>query len=334
MKTSKFHLFTIALLIGLSFSACKKSESTTNVDLTGKEAAVSQDAESQDAQADNIDQSTDNIADALETNNFSAVKSATTGGPSWTVDHPDTTYFPKVITLTFNTDTLVGGEKFSQKGVITIKVELTVANAHPWRNYVKRTITFTNFTTANDSSSFTINGTRTMTRKQVSITPAITLNNILTLTKLRLSATDEITSDLTFNVTSGSYSGSFTRQLNRTRQAIAHFEKITNTSIWHQIYSSDTLIYKGSATGTNLIGVAYTRTISDSDPITFTRCNFLIPVIASGTITQTVSPSNGSKDVTVQYSKLDCATVVTVKVNGEVKKVFTRKATRGYKKWW
>ncbi|HEY4785769.1 MAG TPA: hypothetical protein VIH57_06960 [Bacteroidales bacterium] len=332
MKTSKLHLLAISFLVGLSITACKKSDNTSNT-LTGTEVTASQDAEAQDAQSDNVDQSVDNIADALEANNFSALKSTEVGGPTWTISSSDTTTFPKTITLTFATDTTINGETFKQTGTITIVVSLT-QNKWPWRNYIKRTITFSNFKTENDSASFAVNGTRVMTRKEVSISPAITPNNFLTLTSLRLSVLDSIKSNMTFGITCGSFTGSFTRDVNRTRQAIAHFEKIASTRIWHQVYLKDTLIFKGSVTGTNLMDSTYSRVISENNPITFTRCALLVPVISSGELTITRDTPKGTKEAVITYQKEECKTLVTVTTSGGKIRQFERRVNRLYKKWW
>jgi hypothetical protein len=334
MKTSKFHLLAIALFVGLFVASCNKDNSSSSTgSLSTSETAVAQDAESQDAQADNVDQSIDNITDALETNDFSAVKSAQVGAPMCDVDHPDTTYFPKVITLTFNTDTTINNELFKQTGVITIKVERT-SDVGPWRSSLKRTITFDNFKTQNDSAIFTVNGTRVMTRKNVSLTPAITSANILTLTSLRLSVLDSVKSNFTFTITCGNFTGNFTRNMNRTRQAITHFEKIRDTRIWHQALLKDTMILKGSVIGTNLMDSTYSRVISETEPVTITRCVYLVPVISSGKITATRATPNGEKTATISYSKDGCRTLVTVtNANGKTRE-FDRKVNRMYKKWW
>jgi len=332
MRTSKLHLLVIAFLIGLSFATCKKTDSTDN-SLKGNDVTATQDAESQDAQADNVDQSVDNIADALETNDFSAVKSTLAGGPSCSVDHPDTTTFPKRITLVFATDTTINGEKFKQTGTIVIYVERT-KDKGPWKNYLKRSISIspnTPFKTENDSASFSVSGTRTMTRQSVSLTPPLTKDNILTVTNLRLDIIDSINSDLTFGVTCGDYSGSFTRKVKRTREVIAHYEKVAATKIWHQAFIKDTLKYTGSVSGINLQDSLYSRVITS--PIIFTRCALLVPVISSGVLTVTRDGKNGTKTAIITYSKDACKTLVTIEVNGKTKEI-ERKLNRKYKKWW
>ena len=344
MKTSKLHLLAIAFFIGLSIVGCKKSDSTDN-SLAGNDVVVAQDAESQDAQADNVDQSVDNITDALESNDFSAVKSATVGGPTIVVASSngkaqnDTTLqaFPKSITLTFATDTTINGEKFKQTGTIIIYVERS-KSVGPWKSCLKRSISIspnTPFKTENDSASFSVYGTRTMTRKEIKISPIITTPaQYLAATSLRMAVLDSIKANFTFTVTCGTFTKSFTRVVNKTRQALAHFEKLTNGLIWHQALLKDTLIFKGSVTGVNLMDSAYSRVITDSKPITFTRCAALAPIISSGELVVTRNTPNGTKTATITYSPDGCKTHVAITNDKGKTKEFDRKANRQYKKWW
>lgn len=344
MRTSKLHLLAIAFLIGLSVAGCKKSDSSSST-LQGNDAVATQDAESQDAQADNLDQSVDNITDALESNDFSAVKSGTVGAPVIVVASSngktpsDTSVqaFPKSITLTFNTDTTINGEKFKQTGTIIIYVERT-KTVGPWKTCLKRSISIspnTPFVTANDSASFSVYGIRTMTRKEIKVSPIITtLDQYKAATKLRLSVLDSINSNFTFTVTCGTYTGHFTRVVKKTRQAMAHFEKAVNGLIWHQAFLNDTLTFKGSVTGTNLMDSTYSRVITDSKPIVFTRCASLVPVISSGELVISRNTPKGTKTLTVTYSPVECKTHVTVVNDKGDTKEFDRKVNHSYKKWW
>jgi hypothetical protein len=329
MKTNNF-LFNLILagaIFSLILTGCKKDD-TTNAEITDNTAiAVAQDGESMDALAENNEQSIDNIVDALEANDFKALKSAQAGGPSWHIDHPDTAYFPKTITLTYAADTTINGESFMQTGTITIVLELTKENGHPWRNYLKRTINFDNFKVASDSASFTINGSRVMTRKSVSLTPKITPDNFLTLTDLRLAVKDSIKANLYFIIKVDSYVDTFSRVVSKTREAIVHFHKNTNTSIWRQVLLQDTLQFNGSISGFNLRNEAYSRVITS--PIVFTRCALLVPVISSGTMEIT----NGTKTATITYSNEGCKTKVILEIDGKTKEIY-RKTNRKFYKWW
>lgn len=321
MKSKRFLLalagvgLSVVLLIN-----CSKEDSE---ELAQKEVAVAQDSESQDAVSENITQSVDNNMDALEANNFSGLKSSPLGyGVNVTIDKADTVNFPKTITLTYNIDTIVNGEQMSQTGEIKIMVELT-QNKKPWKNYVKRTITFSEtnpFTVATDSFSVSISGTRVMTRKAVSL-------KLIDNTNIRLAILDTIVSNLKFKVTSGDYNGEFTRVVNKSREAIAYFGK--PGIFWRQNHQKDTLRYKGNVQGVNLRGDQYSRNITK--PVVFTVCPVLPfnPVVSQGEI----ELKNGSDEATLKYSADGCKTKVVISKDGASKEI-SRKLNHRFYKWW
>lgn len=323
MKTSRIILMlAIAGLYGISFSSCKKDpgNDTTSV-IPNNELAVAQDNESQDAVAENVNQSVDNKVDAVETNNFSSLKAGMSDGIDVQVNHPDTTTFPKVITLTFNVDTTVNGEHMSQTGQINILVELTSAQK-PWRRYLKRTITFPEvnpFTVTSDSSIVVITGSHVMTRQKYEVSK--------TTDKTHLDVLDSINSNLKFAITNGSFIGSFTRVAKRTREAIVHFEK--GLVFWRQTFRLDSLTYKGAISGVNLKGENYSRTITT--PVLFTFCPVVPynPIISQGVIALV----NGSNDATITYTATGCKTTATLTSNGKTKEI-TRKINRKFRRWW
>jgi hypothetical protein len=332
MKTLKLNyllaiaLLSIALVVGIFVVGCKKDNSSNNNPLANNDVAIAQDAESQDAVADNIDQSIDNKMTDIEENGFnsSKQKSAMTSGDSWTClqagdNKTDTATFPKKITITFG-DTTINGENIKYTGSIVVTDSLSQPK-HPWRNYLIRKIKY-NLVIVSDSSSIIVTGTRTVNRTSIKYTPPLTTPNI---TSFRVDAVDAITANLTFQITCGTYTGTFTRVVDRTREAIAHFEK--GTIYWRQASLKDTLIYNGSVTGVNLQDSVYSRIITV--PVTFTRCPLLFPVISSGTITAT----NGTKIATITYTSDVCKTKVTI-TRGDKVKVFELKINRKYHKWW
>ena len=323
MKTRKFILlFAVAGLYGMMFTSCKKDNGSDTLSaIPGNEVAVAQDNESQDAMAENINQSVDNKVDAVETNNFSSLKAGMSDGIDVQVNHPDTTTFPKIITLTYNVDTTVNGEHMSQTGQINILVELT-STQKPWRRYLKRTITFPEvnpFTVTSDSLTVVLTGSHIMTRQKY--------NYSKTVDKSHLDVLDSINSNLNFAVTSGNFTGSYTRIAKRTREAIVHFEK--GLVFWRQTFRLDSLTYTGSISGVNLKGESYSRTITT--PVLFTFCPIVPynPIISKGEI----AIVNGTKDATITYSASGCKTTTTLTANGKTKEV-TRKINRKFHKWW
>jgi len=174
-----------------------------------------------------------------------------------------------------------------------------------------------------------------MTRKEIKISPIITTRvDYLAATSLRMAVLDSIKEDFTFIVTCGTFTKSFTRVVKRTRQALAHFEKPANGLFWHQAFLKDTLIFKGSVTGVNLMDSAYSRVITESKPITFTRCAALAPIISSGELVVTRSTPNGTKTATITYSPDGCKTHVSITNEKGKTKDFDRKVNRQYKKRW
>jgi hypothetical protein len=331
MKTQQLnYLMALILLMGMTFAGCKKDKSSnTDTGLAGTDVAATQDAESQDAVADNIDNTADNQMDFIEANNFNSAiqKSALTGtNGSWslnpgTVADTGASAFPKKITITFG-DTTINNEHLHYTGSIVVTDSLPAGVLHgTWKNFVIRKIKFVAFGIASDSSSITVTGTRTVTRTSVKFTPALSAvtNN------LRLDVKDAITANLTFTITCGNYTGSFTRVVDRTREALAHFEK--GTAGWHQAYLRDTLTLNGTVSGKNLRDSTYSRVITT--PITITRCALLAPIISAGQMTLT----NGTKTATLTYTADGCKTVVTI-AKGDKTKVIERKINRKFQKWW
>src|ERR1035437_1517373 len=157
------------VVISLFGYGCQKAESTlTSVlpTVSTTEQAQLLNADNQDAVADKTDQDVDKALDVLQNNGYNikntALKSA--GSYSIDVDHPDSTTFPKIITITFtNYIDTAASEFYTKNGSITVVV--TADSVHP--KLITRVITFHNFTFSTDSSSFTITGARTVTRKSV-----------------------------------------------------------------------------------------------------------------------------------------------------------------------
>jgi hypothetical protein len=328
MKKMKFSLSVISLCILFSLAGCTKDDKSSDTGVAYTDVSASQDSESQDAIAENIDQSVDNSIDALEANDFTGLKSSIIKGVSYTVanksgigEPKDTSIFPKIITFTFG-DTTINSEHISYSGTVYIIDSLSQAQK-PWRNYLIRKVKFGNFTITTDSSSVSINGSRTVSRQSVKTSPTLTPNNILTVTNVRYAVKDSVRANLSFIITKGNYTGTFTRVVKKTREAYAHFEKVTGTRIWIQNHLKDTLTYNGSITGVNLKSENYSRTITT--PIVYKLCSSYIPVISQGVLALT----NGTNALTVTYSADNCKTIVTI-AKGNKTKVIERKLNRSF----
>jgi hypothetical protein len=166
-----------------------------------------------------------------------------------------------------------------------------------------------------------------MTRKSISLSPQVTPNNILTLTDLRVSMLDSIKSDFSLTVKVGAFIGTFTRVVDKTREAIVHFHKLADTKRWIKEPLKDTLQFTGSVTGINFRNLEYSRVITS--PIVFTRCDLGAVVISSGILLV----SNGDTDATITYSSDGCKTKVVLEADGKIKEL-DRKANRRFQHWW
>jgi hypothetical protein len=323
MKTLNYFL-ALTLILGMTLLGCKKDK-TNDSSLAGSDVAISQDAESQDAVADNIDQLVDDKLSDIEQNDFNLSKQKSASiTPYWQCPQcsqaGDTITWPKKITILTFPDTTINGENLKYTGSVSV-TDSVAAGSGSWRNRLIRKIKFTSFGMASDSSSVTVTGTRTVTRTSTKITPPLTGNS----TSFRLEVTDAITANLTFTIICGDFTKSFIRIVDRTRKAMAHFEK--GVTYWRQIYLSDTVTLNGTVSGRNLQDSTYSRVITS--PITFTRCLLLYPIISSGTMTLT----NGVKVSTLTYSAEGCKTKVTI-TRGDKTKEIIRSINRKYHKWW
>ncbi len=337
----------LVAIIAFIFTGCKKdSSSSTPAASDANQANIAQDAETQDAISTQVESSADNQADQLENNNFSSsfavvsyrvAKSDTLSlsGVTITIDHPDTTYFPKVITFTFNVNDTVNGVIMSQTGSIqlVVSVDTTLVNwQKQWRKHVSRVFTFNNFTVGIDSNKFSISGTRTMDR--VNWLGTVTPNSTRQL--LRVVVQDNITSALNITVASGKTSiGTFTRNVDRTRVSDLHYWKNTNNIGWHSVGSilEDSVTFTGSVTGNNLQNLPYSRVITS--PLIFSFCStFPYTPILNGVIKDTEDGANGTSVVTITYTAVDCTTnVVAVDSNGKTVKI-GHTINHLFKKWW
>jgi hypothetical protein len=312
----------IIFLLGLAFTGCKKDE--TKTDLTKADLALVEDAETQDAVVDQVEQNSDNVLDQVESNDFSSKVKSGMDCITVTVDKQDTISFPKTLTLVYNCLDTINGEKITQTGTITIVIDtIAVHKKMPWRAHIKRTITFTNFMVSTDSSSITINGTRTMKRLGAK-------SRIIDNTVLRVEENDSIIANLNFTVKYDGINKTITRKANKVRHAIKYFRWGAVASIWKPEKIKDTIVIEGIVTGINAKEEAYSRTITD--PIKFTFCPVwpFNPIISEGAIEFAV----GEKEhFTIMYSAEECKTMVIFSKDGKTKEIERRLAAKYRLDW-
>ena len=327
MKTNKIHyLWAIAIVVNILTHGCNKDATSGpgSSGITQSDLAAAQDAESQDAIISQVNQNTDNAMDNIEANNFNltATKSASDCA-TVTISPKDTIVFPKTITINYNCTDTVNGEYMTQTGQLVIVVDtIPVGKKMPWRAHLKRTITFNAFSVSTDSSSFTINGTRTLFRRG-SATKA--LNNLNKRTEVK----DSISSALTFTTKTGFTTLNSTWNSNRTRDAIRYFNRLSVNEYWHPVVEKDTITFTGEVSGVNAKGDNYSRMITT--PLVYTHCPFYPYniVIPAGTINYMA----GTNTMTVSYSADGCKTIITITKNGKTKTI-DRRIGRKFNKWW
>jgi hypothetical protein len=331
-----FRLFPVLLAGGIFLSSCKKESSTTSDNpLTSQQTIQVQNSDAQDALADKTDEDIDNKLDELQNNNYAVASTKSlltnlTDTVVITVDHPDTTYFPKVVTLTYYSyKDSSANENIIKNGKITV----TITSANPThKKLVSRAMVFSNFAITTDSTTIKLNGTRTVSRQKEGV-------RFSGLQSVRISVTDQITAAMKFAVaTTGSADTLyFTRNVNKVRTAVSHFRNVIYKPLdllhflYRHIASSDTITYTGTVSGVNEKGDTYSKAITSPLTITEYKGSF---VISSGAITYVVGTN--SFDVTFKADpdhKHFTLVTVTNNLTGKTRS-FDRRFGRIFKKWW
>jgi hypothetical protein len=330
-----FKLLFFFLAGALSLYSCKKDSTTANNNtLTAKQVIQVQNTDAQDALADKTEEDVDSKLAELQNNNYSAVSAKALGTLTdtvvITVDHPDTTTFPKVVTLTYYSykDSSIN-ENITKNGKITV----TISSASPThRKLVSWAFVFNNFSVSTDSTTVTLNGTRTVSRQSATLKFKGFLSE-------RLSVTDNITAATRFAIvgTGKTDTLKFTRNVNKVRTAVYHFRNIIYQPLhparifWRYVASSDTISYTGTVTGINEKGDAYSKTITSPLEVTMFKGSL---IISSGTIAYTVG--SDSYQITFEEDPVHKHfTLVTVKNNQTGNTTsFDRRFGRLFRRWW
>jgi hypothetical protein len=331
-----FRLFFFLLAGSLSMYSCKKDSSTTTTNpLTSAQTIQVQNSDAQDAVADKTEEDIDSKLDELQNNNY-----AVTGSKRYlsnltdtvviTVDHPDTTTFPKVVTLTYYSyiDSSAN-EPIIKNGKITV----TISSANPThRKLNSRAFVFDNFAVTTDSTTILLNGTRVVSRQKEAV-------KFTGLQSVRISVTDNITAATQWAVvTTGSTDTlKFTRNVNKVRTAVSHFRNVIYKSgdllhfLFRHVASSDTITYNGTVTGINEENNTYTKTITS--PLTVTEYKGSL-VVSAGIMTYVVGTD--SYEVTFEADpahKHFTLVTITNNLTGKTRS-FDRRFGRVFKKWW
>jgi hypothetical protein len=337
MKSVKIkYLLIVLAAFGLSIAGCKKdSNPPTTAKLTSQQTAQLQNSDVQDAVAEKTDQDIDKTIDQLQVSNYQVPVARAldaSGSLVITINHPDSTTFPKVVTLVYtNYQDSTATESFIKNG----EIDVTINSNGTDKQLVSRSIVFKHFSVATDSTTFTVNGTRSLSR----IARTFKFNGAL---GVRVTATDNITANLSYAITKTGVSDTlkFTRVVSRLRKAFLHFDNYGG-AIWRLArfrtnLSKDTVTISGTVTGINEKGDAYSKIVSASDPLVITFYKGT-PVISSGTMDYSVTGASASS-YTITF-KEDPAhpknTLITVTNNTTLATTsFDRRFSRKLRRWW
>jgi hypothetical protein len=335
MKSRRIpELILICSIGAVLISGCTKDDLSDSSKLSTQQISQVQNLDLQDAVADIVDQDADNTIDELQAQNYSVpvTKSAqVTGSITITVDHPDSTFFPKIVTIVYsNYQAGISDETFIRNGEIKV-----VITAQQNKQLITRNFTFKDFSVTTDSTVVTVKGSRVVARTA----QTLKYNG---LQSLRITNTDQITSDLKFSIvrTGETDTLKYTRAAAKVRNAILHFENIGGNT-WKTIRFrstplKDTITFSGRVTGVNEKGDLYSKTIKASDPLTIVFYEG-VPVMTSGTMDYTVTGTSAAS-FTITY-KQDPShprlTLVTVTNNlTQATHSFNRSLGRRHLRWW
>ena len=339
MKTGKIqYLLVIAAISSFMFSSCKKDNNATPsiTGLTSAQTAQVQNSDVQDAVADKADQDVDKSMDDLQANNYqtSNLKSdLASGSRVITVNHPDSTTFPKLITIVYtNYQDSTADESFVKNGEIDITVTADGTNYQK----ISRAFTFKAFSITTDSTTIKINGIRTVAR-------TVQEHKFTGLSSLRLSATDQITASTNWAIVKTGQTDTlkFTRIVARARKSIFYYDNVGGLT-WKTVkfrnnLAKDTITFTGTVTGINEKGDNYTKTISEATPLTVNYYHNT-PVITGGTMAITVTGTTAASYTVTFKEDLPnhpYMTLVTVTNNTTLKThSFDRRFGRKFSKWW
>jgi hypothetical protein len=280
MKTKKVILGLMCITAGAFFltQACTKDNEGT---ISSTDLSLAQDEAYVDALYEEVDNMVISEISALDENNYvnSGLKSTTDDiCYTVTVDHPDTTTFPKVITIDFGDgcSLIFNDDTITRKGqiIVTITDRWFVPGA-------SHSITFNNFS-INDVK---IEGTRTITNLGLNDQNHLEMSIVLENGKV------------TFNDTAW-----VTRNANHLREWIRHMDPM-----------NDTILITGWASGINILGEEYTREITE--PLVLVHClNYRWRwVIVDGLITIT----NSVRGITtLDYGDGSCDSALMINKNG------------------
>ncbi len=281
-KTKILSLAFVVMAMVAYLSSCKKVEQVVDF---GEETALSDDA------SDALFDDAFSEADAFSDGNDYKSAVADSCQPVITVerDSTSTNGFPRTITIDFGDNGCLAHNGRERKGKIIV-----TQSAPRFTSGATRSITFENYY-VND---YKIEGTQ-----------SVTFNG----------KDDNGNYSWTWKLTGGVVTTpdgeTISRDAEHTRTLVEGAD--TRHNRWDDVWE-----IRGSASGVNANGVAYTRTIDEANPVVRkAACKFAV----SGKVT---FERDGKSDVILDYGDGTCDAIATVEVDGETKEITLRKVFR------
>lgn len=292
MKNIVLTALTLIVPVTMILTSCTDDkEMITSQDITS--------ADDDDAVAILFDQAFSEVDMVLEQLEFTwknpgGLKSVEDTCPIVYVDHNDSVFWPKTVTIDFGTEGCTGPFSTIRKGKI-----ITVVTDRFRREGSTRTVTFENFS-VND---FLIEGTKTTTNEGRNEDENMYFSIVLTSGKVTTPEGQEIT-----------------RNFTRTRTWIEG--ELPPRFRWDDIY-----LIEGEAIGINRFGKSYTRTIIDP-LVVKTACMWItsgMVEIVNYDVTANADgieiDENSKTEIVLDYGAGECDDKATISVNGETKEI-------------
>lgn len=292
-KTMKriMNLQMIALLAGLTILISCQKEETTLLDFSSDEVAMAEEDATIDGMYETIDKDADAIVKELDQNGFEASSLKSAACPVVTVDHPDSTVFPKVITIDYGTE---GCEQIVYLASIPVDtivrrgmVLITITGRYRTEGTV-RTLTFDDFY----YNDFKVEGTYVLTNGGVDSNGHIFFSM-------------ELDGGM---VTSPDGLYTYTRESVRTRTWL---EGASTRTIWDDAYG-----ITGEANGVNAQGENYQWTILDTIRVS-AACRF----VQSGVVEYQTGERPSWQ---IDYGNGTCDATATLTRNGKTRTIRLR----------
>ncbi len=292
MRRKNLASVTLAVAVGMFvFTSCDNVKTDDSSLITNLEIESAEDDAFVDDMYNNLDSEIDQELNSLEKTGYETLVLKSVDDEPYvcktvTVDHPDSTTFPKVITIDYGDGCTIdiNGELFTRKG----KIIITITN----RWFIKgaeRTVEFVDFY-INDIK---IEGTRTVTNNGLNADSNLVFDMTLVGGKIIFNDTLQ-----------------YTREAERTREWVR--AENPRDDIWY---------ITGGCSGVNLDGYEYSHTIIEK--LMIIRCedfNYRRAIVQG-----VVEIVRNGETSTIDYGNGTCDDAAILSRNGEQKEIKVRK---------